>query len=110
MPSETDNVPEAFISDIDLAIMENGQYDEDWKFIHMLPGDLVKAINDLKPKRIFTIHNSKYALAKHSRHEPLDNISKGAERDSLNLITPLIGEPVYLNDTTPVFEKWWLSN
>ena len=22
----------------DLAIMENGQYDQDWKYIHMMPG------------------------------------------------------------------------
>ncbi len=93
--------------EIDLAVMENGQYDKDWKFIHMLPEDLIKAIKGLDPKRIFTVHNSKYALGKHSWNEPLDNISNAAERDSLKLITPMIGELVYLNDTTQVFKKWW---
>ncbi len=93
--------------DIDLAIMENGQYNENWKFIHLLPEDLVKAINDLHPKKVLTVHNSKYALGKHSWHEPLDNISKAAERDSINLLVPMIGEPVYLNDTTQIFKKWW---
>jgi L-ascorbate metabolism protein UlaG (beta-lactamase superfamily) len=91
--------------DIDLAIMENGQYSKDWKFIHMMPEYLVKAIKDLNPRKTFTIHNSKYALSKHSWHEPLDNISNAAEQDSLNLITPMIGETVYLNDTVQIFKK-----
>ena len=25
--------------EVDLAIMENGQYDQDWKYIHMLPDE-----------------------------------------------------------------------
>ena len=24
---------------VDLAIMENGQYDQDWKYIHMMPDE-----------------------------------------------------------------------
>ncbi len=93
--------------EIDLAVMENGQYNKDWRFIHMLPEDLVKATNDLNPKRVLTVHNSKYALGKHSWHEPLDNISQAAKQNSLNLITPMIGEPVLLKDTTQTFKKWW---
>jgi L-ascorbate metabolism protein UlaG (beta-lactamase superfamily) len=89
--------------------MENGQYSNDWKFIHMMPEYLVKAIKDLNPRKIFTVHNSKYALSKHSWHEPLDNISNAVEQNSLNLITPMIGETVYLNDTTQIFKKWWLN-
>lgn len=92
---------------IDLAIIENGQYNEDWKFIHLMPTDLVQAIKDLNPKKVFTIHNSKYALSKHSWHEPLDNIYNAAKQGSLNLITPMIGEAVHLNDTTQVFKEWW---
>ncbi len=92
---------------IDLAIMENGQYNEDWKSIHMMPEDLVQAIKDLNPEKVLTVHNSKYALGKHPWYEPLDNISGAAERNSLNLLTPMIGEVVHLNDTTEVFKKWW---
>jgi L-ascorbate metabolism protein UlaG (beta-lactamase superfamily) len=95
--------------DIDLAIMENGQYNENWRFIHMMPEDLVKAIKDLNAEKVFTVHNSMYALGKHRWYEPLDNISRAAERDSLNLITPMIGETVYLNDTMQTFRKWWLN-
>ncbi len=93
--------------EIDLAIVENGQYNEGWKFIHLMPEDLVTTAKDLNAKKMMTGHNSKYALGKHSWHEPLENISKAAERDSLNLLTPMIGEAVYLNDTIQVFKKWW---
>ncbi len=92
---------------IDLAIMENGQYDKDWKYIHMLPEDLAKAIVDLKPKKVLTVHNSKFALAKHTWHEPMETVAENAEKDSFNLLTPMIGEVVSLNDTTQVFKKWW---
>jgi hypothetical protein len=48
-------------------------------------------------------------LSKHPWYEPPDNISRAAEQDSLNLISPMIGETVYLNDTAQVFKKWWLD-
>jgi L-ascorbate metabolism protein UlaG (beta-lactamase superfamily) len=92
---------------IDLAIVENGQYNRDWKDIHLMPEDLVKAAKDLGARRLFTVHNSKYSLSTHSWKEPLENISRADETESLNLITPMIGEPVYLNDDSQVFQKWW---
>lgn len=94
---------------IDFAIMENGQYDIDWKDIHLMPEDLIKAIKDLSPEEFMTVHNSKYALGKHSWYAPLDNIANAAEIDSLNLITPMIGEIVHLNDSIQQFSKWWIQ-
>ena len=92
---------------IDLAIMENGQYNQAWSNIHLMPDHLVQAAKDLHGKRLMTYHNSKYALSRHRWYEPLENISDANERDSLNLITPMIGEPVYLNDSLQSFSKWW---
>ncbi len=94
---------------IDLAFMENGQYNEQWRDIHLLPADLVRAVNDLNPMALITVHHSKYALGKHPWNEPLDNIAVAAGKDSLNLLTPKIGQPVYWNDPEQVFEKWWLA-
>lgn len=82
---------------IDLAIMENGQYDKNWRYIHLMPEDLVKAIADLKPKGVITGHNSKFAMARHSWDEPINKIVAAAERDSLPLHKPLIGEVLYLD-------------
>lgn len=93
---------------IDLAILENGQYNKDWSQIHMLPEYLVKAYKDLNANALFTVHHSKYALAYHPWDEPLKNIAAFAERDSINLILPMMGERVSLNDsTTYTINKWW---
>lgn len=93
--------------DIELAIMENGQYNEDWRYIHFIPEDLVKAVKELQPKRVMTVHNSKYALGRHAWYEPLQKIEEASQSDSFALITPMIGEPVKLKDSAQTFTKWW---
>ena len=92
---------------IDLAVMENGQYDRDWRYIHLMPDELVRAIDDLKPRTVLTVHNSKYALCKHPWHEPLDNIRKASAGRPYRLLTPRIGEKTSLRDTVATSGKWW---
>ncbi len=82
--------------DIDLAILENGQYNEDWKYIHLMPSDMAKAAKELKAKRVMTVHHSKYALARHPWDEPLMNEREMQEQDSLSMVIPMIGEVVPL--------------
>lgn len=92
----------------DLAILENGQYNKAWHDIHTLPEEVLKAAVDLKAKRILPVHSSKFKLAFHSWDEPLKQVTKiNEEKYHLPLVTPKIGEIVYLNDATQVFEKWW---
>lgn len=81
---------------IDLAILENGQYNEEWKYIHLMPQYMAQAAKDLKAKRILTVHHSKYALAKHRWDEPLKNEEDMRKKDSLDVIIPVIGEVVVL--------------
>lgn len=83
--------------DIDLAILENGQYNEEWKYIHLMPQYMAKAAKDLKAKRFLTVHHSKYALAKHRWDEPLKNAQDMRDKDSLDVLIPEIGEVVKLN-------------
>ena len=97
----------AAFPNISLAILENGQYDKDWANIHFLPEHLVQAVHDLNPKRLLSVHNSKFTLAKHAWDEPMRLLSAAAERENLPLLTPKIGEVVYLDDENQVFEKWW---
>ena len=92
---------------ISLAILENGQYDKDWANIHFLPEHLVQVVHDLNPKRLLSVHNSKFTLAKHAWDEPMRLLSAAAERENLPLLTPKIGEVVYLDDENQIFEKWW---
>lgn len=56
---------------IDWAILENGQYSKDWKYIHTMPEQQEKVISDLNAKRVVTIHHSKYALSSHPWDEPI---------------------------------------
>lgn len=92
----------------DLAILENGQYDRRWKYIHMLPPEVLKAGQDLEAQRILPVHSSKFKLANHPWKEPLELVTKlNDEGPKLNILTPKIGELVNLADTNQVFERWW---
>lgn len=91
----------------DLAILETGQYDQDWKYIHMLPGEQLQAMKDLKAKVMIPVHNSKFALANHSWDDPLKKLTEANQSQNLRVITPKIGEKVNWADSTKVYEKWW---
>ncbi|MCA5003649.1 MBL fold metallo-hydrolase [Sphingobacterium sp. WQ 366] len=94
---------------IDLAILDNGQYNEAWKYIHNLPKDVMKAAQDLNAKRIFPVHSSKFALASHDWDEPLVKLSELNKSFNIPMVTPMIGEIVYLKDNTQIFTQWWLG-
>lgn len=92
----------------DLAILENGQYNKAWHEIHLLPEEVLKATQDLKAKRLFPVHSSKFKLAFHPWDEPLKTVSELNEKKyHFPLVTPKIGEVVYLNNSNQVFSKWW---
>lgn len=83
-------------TDIDLAIMENGQYDVNWCNIHTMPEELGKEVSELNPRRFVTVHHSKVALANHAWDEPRENERKAAEETGIPLIVCCIGEVVEL--------------
>ncbi len=91
----------------DLAILENGQYNEAWPYIHHSPDQVLKAAVDLKAKRILPVHSSKFALSRHPWDEPLIRLSALNKAYEFPVITPLIGEVVYLSDSTQEFGPWW---
>ncbi len=91
----------------DLAILENGQYNKNWKYIHMSPHETLQASIDLNAKRLFPVHNSKFALAYHTWDEPLKTIAELNREVKKPLVTPRIGEVVYLNDMQQEFSHWW---
>ncbi|MEN9444468.1 MAG: hypothetical protein RIS47_1358 [Bacteroidota bacterium] len=92
---------------IDLAILENGQYDKNWKYIHMMPEQVLQAGTDLKAKRLFPVHSGKFALANHAWNEPLRRITALNNARQMPLVTPMIGEKVALQDSVQVFRNWW---
>ncbi len=94
---------------IDLAILENGQYDRAWRYVHTLPEEVLKVATDLKARRVFPVHSSKFALANHSWDEPLTKITELNQTYRFPLATPMIGEPVQLKNPDQKFKQWWLG-
>jgi L-ascorbate metabolism protein UlaG (beta-lactamase superfamily) len=90
----------------DLAILENGQYNESWKYIHMMPEEVIKAAIDLDARKLLPVHSGKFALSIHSWDEPLSRIT-AVPNQELKIVTPMIGETLDLDDTEQVFTKWW---
>ena len=92
----------------DLAILENGQYNESWKYIHLMPEEVILAAKELKAKTVLPVHSSKFALANHAWDEPLIRVSKEAIKQNYPIWTPQIGQIVYLNQPNK-FKDWWID-
>ena len=79
---------------VDLALLENGQYNANWKYIHITPEDLEKVILDLQAKQVFTVHHDKYALSVHPWYEP-DSVARDiATKHHIHLLDAPIGTVV----------------
>ena len=79
---------------VDLAFLENGQYNANWKYIHTTPEDLEKVILDLQAKQVFTVHHDKYSLAMHPWYEPDSVAHNLAARHNIHLLDAPIGTVV----------------
>jgi len=92
----------------DLALLECGQYNAYWPYIHMFPEDTVQAAIDLKAKVLMPVHWGKFSLAMHPWNEPIKRVVAAASVKTFPLVTPKLGETVLLNGNFPS-EKWWLT-
>ncbi|MFP5039664.1 MBL fold metallo-hydrolase [Parasediminibacterium sp. JCM 36343] len=91
----------------DLAILECGQYNKNWRYIHSMPEEVAQAAKELKAKRLLPVHWAKFPLAQHDWDEPIIKISAFGKAQNIPVITPMIGEAVFLQDDTQSFSKWW---
>lgn len=92
----------------DIAILECGQYNSYWPFIHMFPEQTVRAAKDLNTKVLLPVHWGKFTLAMHSWNEPAIRVVKQAKVDNVKITTPLMGEAVVLDESYPS-KEWWLD-
>jgi L-ascorbate metabolism protein UlaG (beta-lactamase superfamily) len=92
---------------VDFAVLENGQYNLAWRNIHSLPDEVLQEAKDLNAKRVLPGHSCKYALSIHPWDEPLNQITELNKNNKIPLVTPLIGELVYLRNDQQVFKEWW---
>ncbi|MDW6004213.1 MBL fold metallo-hydrolase [Vibrio mangrovi] len=91
----------------DIAVLETGQYNTAWPYIHMMPEETAQAAADLQSKALLPSHNCKFKLSKHTWYEPLERITQASEQQNYRLLLPLIGAGINLDDTTQTFTTWW---
>lgn len=92
----------------DFAFMECGQYNEDWRPVHLFPDESVQAAIDAKVQKVMPIHWAGFSLSYyHTWTEPADEFIKAAKLSDLDYSIPAIGELLSIN--SDVKEKWWLK-
>jgi L-ascorbate metabolism protein UlaG (beta-lactamase superfamily) len=92
----------------DLAILECGQYNPYWPYIHMFPEQVVQAAKDLNAALLLPVHWAKFSLAIHDWDDSVMRVVKSAEEQQQKITTPLLGEAVVLGGVYPD-SKWWLN-
>lgn len=93
----------------DLSLMECGQYNEDWEFIHMKPEESAQAAVDLNSKLALPIHWAAFTLSLHDWTEPMERFLLKAEELKLPVTSPKIGERIIIGEKNYPREKWWKS-
>lgn len=92
----------------DLTLIEGGQYDRRWSWVHMTPEQSVQAHLDVNGKNMMLIHWGAFTLAYHGWTEPIERAIKEAEKSGVNMIAPKIGETVPLDGEFSIPRSaWW---
>jgi L-ascorbate metabolism protein UlaG (beta-lactamase superfamily) len=92
---------------VDLALMDAGQYNEKWHNVHMFPEETVQASLDLKASVTMPIHWGAFKLSNHPWDDPVKRFIIEAKDKEVNYMTSRIGETVNLSDYQIHQETWW---
>lgn len=90
----------------DVAFIESGQYNENWKDVHMLPSEGVQAFRDLRAEKYFPIHWGMFELALHTWYDPIKQLYHYSKLENFDLLAPKIGQIVNIN-YPDANEMWW---
>ena len=91
----------------DLAIIKNGQYNQQWHRIHLLPEETAQAAEDVGAKAVLPAHSGKFMLARHTWDAPYRALAAASQTRSYRLLTPEIGEALRFDETDAIFSPWW---
>ncbi|MDX2001012.1 MAG: MBL fold metallo-hydrolase [Chitinophagales bacterium] len=90
----------------DIALLDSGQYNASWPYIHMQPEQTVQAAIDLRAKLLMPIHWGKFKLAFHPWNEPPDRVVAEAVNRNMPLVIPRIGSTIRLGEEYSL-QEWW---
>ncbi|USD67050.1 MBL fold metallo-hydrolase [Vibrio sp. SCSIO 43136] len=91
----------------DLTMVETGAYNELWRDIHMMPEESMQAHLDLRGGVMMPIHNGTFDLSLHDWYEPLERISELAKLHDVEVLTPVFGQSVKLEQAHASSYAWW---
>lgn len=91
----------------DLVLLDCGQYDPRWAYIHMTPEEAAQAAGDLGAQAMIPAHVGRFTIANHSWDEPFKRLTEASQDKPYRLLTPEIGEPVVPDDTPSRSSRWW---
>lgn len=92
----------------DFAMIECGQYSRFWKHNHLFPEQSALVGQEVGADILMPIHWAGFALAMHSWDDPIKRFLEEASNLGIPVTTPRIGEPIILDETTPLpSSHWW---
>lgn len=90
----------------DFAFMECGQYNDDWRPIHLFPDESVQAAIDAGAKKAMPVHWAGFSLSyQHTWTEPGDEFLKAALDLNLSYALPPLGK--LFSASSNETDKWW---
>ncbi len=93
----------------DLAFLECGQYNTMWRYVHMMPDEVLQAARDLEARNMSPVHWGMFNLSLHNWFDPIESITRLAAKAQLPIWHPKLGELTSFPGT-PSQETWWRSH
>ncbi|CAL2062912.1 MBL fold metallo-hydrolase [Tenacibaculum sp. 190524A05c] len=92
----------------DIGFMECGQYNDDWKLIHLFPEEAIKAAKEAKVKKAIPVHWGGFPLSyQHTWKEPAEDFVTEAINSNQDYMLPSLGELCSTSDQLK--NKWWFN-
>ena len=91
----------------DFGMMECGQYNENWRPLHLFPDESVQAAHDAGVRIAMPFHWGGFSLAQHSWQTPVVDFLSAADAAGLPVVTPRLGEVFAVQDRPTT--RWWES-
>lgn len=82
------------VGPMDIAFIENGQYNVKWPSVHMHPHESALAAKILGAKAAIPIHNGRFTLSDHTWDEPARLFAAECEKIGIRLLRPKLGETI----------------
>lgn len=90
----------------DFALMECGQYSDDWRPIHLFPDESVQAAIDGRAAKAMPVHWAGFSLSyQHAWHEPAEEFLRAAQGQGLPYLLPTLGTVFTAADMAVA--PWW---